>query len=281
VVEWRRRRVEAGLFGHLDVENRQRLEHILATRIPDVSTAIRGAETQTHLESSIGRTNLTEAISHIGELAADANMGLKDQASHLADIEDHLRRAVMEHPEQVVRAKLEKIEERWEEYLSEARSYREHKAMVGVPLHSELEDDREEIEAIMDDTRAMKTARVDWEETLNVAARITEAARVARRLDDKLVMCVGAAREQKTQDERDHVAETRAAAAEARADRAESMTYERARQLKRSNIIAVCAVVVAVCSVVVALALGISRNIDDDSTSLTTPAPSAPTSAAP
>lgn len=91
------------LFEHLTVDNRRRLQHILDTRVVDVHDAIRGAETQTHLESSIGRVNLNEAFSHVGELAANTALSDADQASHLADIEDHLRRAVMEHPEQVVR----------------------------------------------------------------------------------------------------------------------------------------------------------------------------------
>ncbi len=177
------------LFDHLTADNRRRLRHILATRVVDVHNAIRGAETQTHLESSIGRVNLNEAFSHVGELASNTDLSAVDQASHLADIEDHLRRAVMEHPEQVVRGKIVEIEERWEEYLLDARSYRETKAMLGVPYHSELEDDRENIEALVNEARGMKTSRMEWDATLDIAAKLTDAARVARKLDDKLVQC--------------------------------------------------------------------------------------------
>ncbi len=256
------------LFDHLTADNRRRLRHILATRVVDVHNAIRGAETQTHLESSIGRVNLNEAFSHVGELASNTDLSAVDQASHLADIEDHLRRAVMEHPEQVVRGKIVEIEERWEEYLLDARSYRETKAMLGVPYHSELEDDRENIEALVNEARGMKTSRMEWDATLDIAAKLTDAARVARKLDDKLVQCIGAARELKAQDERDRaieerahaaeerarVAETRAQDGEARADRAEARAKDgecravRAEKRQGQTVrIAIAAVLVTGC----------------------------------
>lgn len=187
-------------FDHLTPENQLRLRHILAVRVENVHTAIRGAETQTRFESSIGRVNLNEAFSHVAELAANTSLSHEEQASHLADIEDHLRRAVMEHPEQVLREKLAQLDELWERYLLEAREYRERKAMIGVPYHSELEDDRQEIEALMEEVRAGKTSRREWDDTLDLAAKMTKAAGIARRLDDKLRQCIGAARQLKEED---------------------------------------------------------------------------------
>lgn len=201
---------QSRLFEHLSVENKQRLRHILAVRVESVHTAIRGAETLTRLESNIGRVNFNEAFSHVGELAANEALSEADQASHLADIEDHLRRAVMEHPEQVLRGKLVEVFERWEEYLLEARTYRETKAMIGVPYHSDLEDDRQQIEVLMEEVRRAKTPRLGWEETLDLAAKMTQAAAIARKLDDKLMQCIGAARELKADDVRNAATDRRA-----------------------------------------------------------------------
>jgi hypothetical protein len=250
------------LYAHLTPENRARLGHILAVRVLDVHTAIRGTEAETMLDSSIGRNNLNEAFSHVAELAANKSMSAEDQASHLADIEDHLRRAVTEHPEEVTRERLVQVGDRWQEYLLEARLYRETKAMVGVPYHSELEDDRAKIGKLMEEARSMKMARVPWDQTLEIAAKMTEAASVVRKLDDKLVQCIGAARELKAADERQAQVDARADAQDKRAEAAETRADRAETRSRRSFWVAVAAVVATI-------GIGVGTIVASDSSSTT------------
>lgn len=240
----------AGLFSNLTPENRERLRHVLSVRVTDVFTAIRGTEAETGLDSSIGRNNLNEAFSHVAELAEKADLPAEDQASHLADIEDHLRRAVTEHPEEVTRERLVRVHQRWETYMLEARSYREKNAMVGVPYHSELEDDRAQVLKLMEEARRMKRSRVNWDATLEIAAKMTEAASLVRKLDDKLVQCIGAARELKAEADRTAASDSRAEAAEKRAQDADARA-EAAE--KRST----WTLRIAVATVLVTLGVGI------------------------
>lgn len=127
-------------------------------------------------------------------LAAGTNLTGTEQASALSKMEEHLKRALIEHPEEVVRDRLGDLKKLWQEYNLEAFPYREEKALHGVPRHQVLEDLRRRIDLLMESSRSAKPEETRWEETLVAASDMTEAANLAGELADKLQQCIGVGR---------------------------------------------------------------------------------------
>lgn len=185
---------EDGAWAGLEPEHARRLQDLLAAELPEVFRANRIIEQQTRYVSEAGRNNLVDALSHIGTLAErGSELNSRQQAAQVAKIEEHLRRAMMEAPEEVVRARLADIAKRWDEYQREAAPYRRAGTLRGVPRHSELEGLRERIDQLMEEARSKKRDETSWEEWRAAAAHMTEAADLSKELADELEQCIGEA----------------------------------------------------------------------------------------
>lgn len=82
-----------------------RLDAVLRIQIAEVFRLTRLIESKTGYVSEIGRHNLNDAFAHLSVLADPALTSVQ-QASQLSKIEEHLRRVIVEHPEEVVRDRL-------------------------------------------------------------------------------------------------------------------------------------------------------------------------------
>lgn len=186
----------SGVFPRLTPKNQERLSRILSEYLPEVITADRVIVQKTGYTSEICKTMQLDVLAHLATIAAKQHELDEDQqASQLAKIEEHLRRAIVEHPEEVVRDRISDIEELWVKYKLEAFELRRNQELHGVPRHEELEEIRRRIDALMDAARKTKPEETTWEETLTAAAQMTEAADLASQLADKLHECIGRARQ--------------------------------------------------------------------------------------
>jgi len=183
------------VFGHLTEDNRRRLHAILSGQLPEVFELDRVIEQKTGYASEICKQMKIDVLSHLGTLAKrQQELDHDQQASQLAKIEEHLRRAIVEHPEEVLRDRIGDIEEAWVEYQQVAFTYREKNELHGVPRHKELEELRLRIDAHLEAARRTKPDETTWDESLNAAAQVTEGADLASELADKLNQCIGEAR---------------------------------------------------------------------------------------
>lgn len=183
-----------GVFPGLTPKNQERLLAILATYLPETITADRVIEQKTGYTSEICRNMKADVLAHLailGERQHDLNED--QQASQLAKIEEHLRRAIVEHPEEVVRDRLGDVEELWKEYQREAVPLRTANELPEAPRHKDLETVRQRIDVLMDAAREAKPDETTWEQSLTAAAEMTEAADLASELADKLHQCIGIA----------------------------------------------------------------------------------------
>jgi hypothetical protein len=182
------------LWSQLAPDNRERLTHILRQQIPEVFRANRVIERKTGYKSTICNQMMVDVLSHLGTLAQrEDELTPEAQASQLAKIEEHLRRAIIEHPEEVLRNRVGDVQDLWSAYHREAYPYREVGALHGVPRHQELEELRQRIDVLLEAARRVKPDETTWEESLDAAAAVTEAADVAAELADKLQQCIGQA----------------------------------------------------------------------------------------
>ncbi len=180
-------------FAHLEHENRERIAHVLCRQVPEVFLANRTIERRTGYSSEIGQNMLVDVLSHLGTLASRSDLSREEEATQLAKIEEHLRRALIEHPEEVVRDRLVDVQTLWSEYVRESYVYREQGRLRGVPRHKALEEKRTRIDLLMEAARSVKPDETTWDESLNAAADMTEAANLAAELADELEACIGAA----------------------------------------------------------------------------------------
>jgi hypothetical protein len=190
-------------FSHLESKNHERLARVLCSQIPEVFRLNRIIEQRTGYSSEIGKNMLVDVLAHLGTLASRQDLSQEQQATQLSKIEEHLRRAIIEHPEEVLRDRLSDVRELWAEYEREAYSYRKAGLLRGVPRHQDLEDTRKRIDALMESARSSKPDETSWERSLTAAAEMTEAASLASGLADKLEASIGQARritEQKARD---------------------------------------------------------------------------------
>jgi hypothetical protein len=199
-----------GGFDKLDRAQLDRLVGLLRNQLPLVFKANRIIEQRTGFFSEAGRDNLVDALSHLGTLVQRAGeLSVEKQSAQVSKFEEHLRRAVMEAPEEVVRARLVEIKGRWDEYQRESGPYRRDGTLRGVPSHEELERQRERIDKLMEDARSRKADECSWDDWLDGAAEMTEAARVAEELKDKLEQCIGEALRMTREAQRDTTASQR------------------------------------------------------------------------
>jgi hypothetical protein len=196
-------------FGHLASRNQQRLANILCAQVPEVFRKNRVIEQETGYVSEIGRNMMVDVLAHLGTLAVGTNLDAEQQASQLAKIEEHLRRALLEHPEEVLRDRIAEVGERWLVYQREAFPYREQGTLPNAPRHRDLEETRSRIHRLLEKGRSKKAHETTWEESLDAAADITSAATLTNELADKLEQCIGAAQERRHAEEREEAARQR------------------------------------------------------------------------
>lgn len=146
---------------------------------------------------------LVDVLSHLGTLASRHDLTPEEQATQLSKIEEHLRRAIIEHPEEVVRDRTVDVHTLWAEYQREAYVYREQGFLRGVPRHKELEELRTRIDLLMEAARSTKPDETSWDDSLTAAADMTEAAALVAELADKLEACIGEAKRVTKDRERD------------------------------------------------------------------------------
>lgn len=180
-------------FAHLAEENAIRLDAVLRVHIAEVFRLTRLIESKTGYVSEIGRHNLNDALAHLSVLA-DPALTSVHQASQLSKIEEHLRRVIVEHPEEVVRDRLGNVWELWSEYERECYSYRAGDGLGTAPRHEELEDLRNRIFVLLENARRAKPSESSWEEAIEAAADATQAADLAIELANKLNQCIGMAK---------------------------------------------------------------------------------------
>jgi hypothetical protein len=182
------------IFDGLSATNRERLSLALREHVPETFRLNRVIEQKTGYTSEICKNMMIDVLSHIGTLASQQHvLDEEQQASQLAKIEEHLRRAIVEHPEQVLRDRILEVEGFWVEYQKTAFRFRENNELHDVPRHEELEALRHRIDARLEAARKTKPNETTWEESLDAAAQVTEAADLARELADKLHQCIGKA----------------------------------------------------------------------------------------
>lgn len=235
-----------GLWAHLAPENLERLTTILTDCVPEVFRLTRVIEHETGFSSEIGRNMLVDVLSHLGTLASRIDLTAVQQASQVSKIEEHLRRAIIEHPEEVVRDRLGKIRDRWLDYERECYQYRETGTLSGAPRHDELESLRKRIAKLLESARSRKPDETTWEESLDAAANATQAAHLAVDLADKLEQCIGIGQTITRQRERD--------ADDLR--RQEERDVASARQNRRTNRQWLVALVVAIAIAVTSFFIG-------------------------
>jgi len=203
-------------WSHLTSANQDRLTTVLRVHIPEVFTNNRSIEEQTGYSSEIGKNMMVDVLAHLSTLALRTDLDATGQASQIAKIEEHLCRAIVEHPEEVVRNRTGEITERWREYQREVVPLREEGALRGMPRQQELDELRARIKSLLESARRQKPDQNDWEQSLNAAAAATEAAHLSAELADKLEQCIGAANNLKTEREREAKGEQAASARDAR-----------------------------------------------------------------
>jgi hypothetical protein len=185
-------------WSELEPRNQERLAEILRVQLPEVFRANRVIEQKTGYSSEIGKNMMIDVLSHLGTLAQRAHeLTPEQQASQLSKIEEHLRRALLEHPEEVIRNRIADVDDRWGVYQREAFPYREQGTLPNAPRHQELEEIRERIRLLLESGRSKKPDETTWDETLTAAAEMTEAAELTGDLADKLEQCIGAAQERR------------------------------------------------------------------------------------
>jgi len=183
-------------WAQLEPRIQERLATILRVQIPEVFRANRVIEQKTGYASDIGKNMMVDVLSHLGTLAERAgSLDAEQQASQVTKIEEHLRRTLIEHPEEVLRNRIVDVEDRWLTYQREAFPFREAGTLPNAPRHRDLEEMRTRIDVLLESARRRKPEETTWEETLTVAAEMTEAAHLTVELADKLEQCIAAAHE--------------------------------------------------------------------------------------
>jgi len=185
-----------GVFHDLTPKNQKRLLEILSRQLPEAIITDRIIVAKTGYASEICRNMKADVLAHLAILAErQTELDEDQQASQLAKIEEHLRRAIVEHPEEVLRDRLVDVEDLWLEYQRDAVPFRATNELHEVPRHKELEDLRHRIDALMEGARKTKPDETTWEESLTASAEMTQAADLASELADKLQQCIGKARQ--------------------------------------------------------------------------------------
>lgn len=173
----------------------EELYRVLNERVLMVYKTHRKIEMETAIEGRAALNNLVDVLAHLATLFQKADeLGHREQFAHLINIEDHLRRAVMEGQEEVVNDLLDEVGQRWSEYMRIAGPLRAEGVLRHAPPHRRLEQYRREIQDLLDTGRGTKPAAA-WADHLEGAGYFKAAAEKAQELLDDLEQSIGAAQE--------------------------------------------------------------------------------------
>jgi hypothetical protein len=171
------------------------LRSVINERALPVYKAHRKIEIETAFEGRAALNNLVDVLAHIATLLMKADsLSRREQIAQIVNIEDHLRRAVMEGQEEVVNDLLDEVAERWDKYMEIAGPLRDEGVLTSAPPHRQLERYRSEIQDLLDTGRGIKPD-AGWQEHLSGAGYFKVAAEKAQQLLDALSQCIGAANE--------------------------------------------------------------------------------------
>ncbi|HYI81118.1 MAG TPA: hypothetical protein VEW67_09685 [Thermoleophilaceae bacterium] len=160
----------------------ERIFWLLREKLPRVLAANRYFEEQTGLHNEAGRNNLIDALSHLGTLVESAEeLGPDGQAKQIALMEDHLRRSMMEGFEQLLRLRLGRAAEIWDDLSPLERWHPDAR----LPGDEEVEATRRRIVALLDRGRASKRA-ADWDAWEQGTDYLVKACDLAVDLDRRL-----------------------------------------------------------------------------------------------
>jgi hypothetical protein len=171
------------------------LHAVINERALTAYKAHRKIEMETTFEGRAALNNLVDVLAHIATLLQKADtLSHREQAAHVVNIEDHLRRAVMEGQEEVVNDLLDQVAELWDEYMRIAGPLRSEGVLINAPSHRKLEQYRSEIADLLDTGRGTKPDAA-WGDHLTGAGYFKAAAERAQELLDGVNQCIGAAQQ--------------------------------------------------------------------------------------
>ncbi len=200
----------------------EQMAEIMKSRLLDVFTANMYFEEETGLRNQSGQDNLTEALSHIGTLFENAHtMSEVEQAQEVHELEDHLRRSMMESYETTFLRHMGGVDKAWEEHAALVRPLQASGELVSAPDFEKLQRLRRKCKALYRDGRLCKRGK-DWDSWIKGTNLLIKACELAVELLDELRAAIAAAKQYR-KDEED-----RAAAAE--------LTKEEAASGKRFSV---------------------------------------------
>lgn len=178
------------------------LRTVINERVLTAYKAHRNIEMETMFEGRAALNNLVDVLAHIATLLLKADsLSHREQAAHVVNIEDHLRRAVMEGQEEVVNDLLDDVARLWETYMQIAGPLRAEGVLINAPSHRRLEQYRAEIADLLDRGRGIKPDAA-WDDHLTGTGHFKAAAERAQDLLDGMNQCIGAAKQ--ILEQRDH-----------------------------------------------------------------------------
>lgn len=186
-----------GPWSHLCPAVQKRLDLILRIFLPDVFEVQLITEEISGFTSVIGQNNLADALSHMTTLATDTSLDEEQQATQCAKIEEHLKRVMIEHPEEVTRDRMGVIRDRWLEYERTCYPLRSSGGLVDAPGHEHMNQLRNGIETLLVNARKRKADEATWDDAKKAAAYSSKAAKDAIELADSLERCIGMAAKEK------------------------------------------------------------------------------------
>ncbi len=178
-----------------------RLLQVLAERALTVIDANRYAEDHGDVRNRTGANNLNEAFSHLAALVQDApNLSYDEQLAQIVELEDHMRRSMMESFEQVAKYRLGKIKQAglWDKYQRRSAPLIARGKLSGAPDADEIRELEIRVRYYLREgsNRKVVTRRArQWNEWVEGAEHFSRAAEAAKELADKLRQAIGAAQD--------------------------------------------------------------------------------------
>jgi hypothetical protein len=186
---------QAGRVAGVYVAPLERMADILKRRLLDVLTANMYFEEETGLRNQSGQDNLTEALSHIGTLFTNAHeMSETEQAHEVHELEDHLRRSMMESYETTFTRHMGRVSDAWTEHAALVRPLQASGQLLTVPDVEKLQRMRRKAKALYRDGRLCKRGD-DWATWIKGTNLLIKACDMTVELLDELNASIAAAKQ--------------------------------------------------------------------------------------
>jgi hypothetical protein len=158
----------------------RRLELILGDYVPEVMATTRLFEVRTESRSLAPLSQLWDFVAHLSTLVGRSELTPDQQDRQLSSAEEHLRRALLEGPADLVSQRFSSLQERWKAYASGVSDND-----AGSPPHVGLAMKYRHIEEGMAQVRSHLLAP-DFEGTRKMVAHLHEVALLCTDLDAEL-----------------------------------------------------------------------------------------------